>query len=137
MTTNKMPDRWQKSQKWQKKDPAKVRTIDKKKIDRNNTKSIYYKGAVAVLTVFMCYFSILYVTQHLQKKEMESRLFQLEKEIKEVKNTNYELQKEVELLYNPEYIESLARTELGLIKSGEIVFDVNRSRYVYQERKEE
>ncbi len=131
MVNNNLPERWQK------KDTAKVRNLDKNNNLNRNKKSIYYKGVVAVCAVLMCYFSVIYATQHIQKKEMESRLFQLEQEIREVKNTNYELQKEVELLYNPEYIESLARQELGLIKSGEIVFDIDRSRYVYQERKEE
>ncbi len=126
MVNSELPD------KWQKKDSAKVKKIGKKK-----QKSIYYKGVIVIFGIFMCYFSVLFINQHIQRNEMESRLFELREEIKEVKSINEELQKEVELLYNPEYIESLARKELGLIKSDEIIFDVDRSRYVYQEKNEE
>ncbi len=126
MVNGELPD------KWQKKDSAKVKKIGKKK-----QKSIYYKGVIVIFGIFMCYFSVLFINQHMQKNEMESRLFELREEIKVVKSINEELQKEVELLYNPEYIESLARKELGLIKSDEIIFDVDRSRYVYQEKNEE
>lgn len=126
MVNSELPDKWQKN------DSAKVKKIGKKK-----QKSIYYKGVIVIFGVFMCYFSVLFINQHIQRNEMESRLFELREEIKEVKNINEELQKEVELLYNPEYIESLARKELGLIKSDEIIFDVDRSRYVYQEKNEE
>ena len=126
MVNSELPDKWQKN------DSAKVKKIGKKK-----RKSIYYKGVIVIFGVFMCYFSVLFINQHIQRNEMESRLFELREEIKEVKNINEELQKEVELLYNPEYIESLARKELGLIKSDEIIFDVDRSRYVYQEKNEE
>jgi len=126
MVNSELPD------KWQKKDSAKVKKIGKKK-----QKSIYYKGVIVIFGIFMCYFSVLFINQHMQRNEMESRLFELREEIKVVKSINEELQKEVELLYNPEYIESLARKELGLIKPDEIIFNVDRSRYVYQEKNEE
>jgi len=126
MVNGELPD------KWQKKDSAKVKKIGKKK-----QKSIYYKGVIVIFGIFMCYFSVLFINQHMQRNEMESRLFELREEIKVVKSINEELQKEVELLYNPEYIESLARKELGLIKPDEIIFNVDRSRYVYQEKNEE
>ena len=126
MVNNKLPG------KWQEKNSAKV-----KKFEKGKQKSIYFKGAIAIFVVLMCYFSGLYINQYIERNKMETRLFKLKEEIQEVKSTNEELQNEVELLYSPEYIESLARKELGLIKPGEVMFEVDRSRYVYQEKDEE
>lgn len=94
-----------------------------------------WKAAVMIFCLSLCYFGILFVNQHFKMIDMQARLNQLEKEVEQAVIENKKLEKEVELLYDYEYIETLARKELGLIKSGEVLFRVDNDRYVFQEKK--
>ncbi|PKM83644.1 MAG: hypothetical protein CVU88_01910 [Firmicutes bacterium HGW-Firmicutes-13] len=94
-----------------------------------------WKAAVMVFCLFLCYFGGLFVNQHFKMKDMQVKLSHLEKAVEEAVSENKKLEKEVELLHDYEYIETLARKELGLIKSGEVLFKVDNDRYVFQEKK--
>lgn len=126
MINKEMPGRWQN------KNRGKVKRVKFRSWTREFSKS---KVALAIVCVFLCYFGVLFVNQVFKVNEMNSQLAELKMEIEEVKKHNEELEREVELLHNPEYIETLARKELGLIKSGEVLFNVDNNRYVFQEKK--
>lgn len=125
MINKELPGRWQNKKR------GKVKRIKFRSWTQGFSKS---RVALVLFCVFLCYFGVLFVNQMLKMNEMDSRLAELKMEIEEVKRYNEELEREVELLHNYEYIETLARKELGLIKSGEVLFNVDNNRYVFQEK---
>lgn len=92
------------------------------------------KAAFLVLFILVIYFSGLFINQQMKLNSLEASLMDLKEEINAAENENDNLLKEVELLHNPEYIEILARKELGLIKSGEVLFNVDKDQYVFKEK---
>lgn len=92
------------------------------------------KLAIFVFCLLVLYFSGLFINQQLKVTSMDAQLSDLKEDIKIAENEKDKLLKEVELLHNPEYIEILARKELGLIKTGEVLFSVDRDRYVFKEK---
>ena len=92
------------------------------------------KVVFIILFVMGIYFSGLFINQQLKLNSLEARVNVLKEEINLAEKEKDNLLKEVELLHNPEYIEILARKELGLIKSGEVLFNVDKDRYVFKEK---
>lgn len=85
-----------------------------------------------LFVLFITYFSGLFVNQHFKLRDMQARRQELVIETQKMRFKNEELLKEVELLHTPEYIELLARQELGMIRPGEVLLDINNDRYVFR-----
>ncbi len=58
----------------------------------------------------------------LEKKKMAKRIIKLKKEIAEIKEDKKELKEQIEHINSKEFIEKVAREELGLVKEGEILY---------------
>ena len=69
-------------------------------------------GAVTLIVIFSSTFLQLY-----RLEREAARLEQLQRDL-EVQNA--QLREEIKLLHTPQYIEQLAREQLGLVKPGEI-----------------
>lgn len=91
-----------------------------------------WKGVLLLFVLFITYFSGLFVNQHFKLRDMQARRQELVIETQKMRFKNEELLKEVELLHTPEYIELLARQELGMIRPGEVLLDINNDRYVFR-----
>ncbi|UNC90711.1 FtsB family cell division protein [Candidatus Contubernalis alkaliaceticus] len=115
----------------------KVLNYSKYKKNKSGRRTNSFSSPKAVFFVFfllVLYFSGLFINQHLKVLSMDAQLSALKEDITIAENEKDKLLKEVELLHNPEYIEILARKELGLIKSGEVLFKVDKDRYVFKEK---
>ena len=59
----------------------------------------------------------------IEQRKLNKQIENLESEIERVRESNKKLAKEISALKNdPLYIEKLARKELGLIRSGEVIY---------------
>ncbi len=59
----------------------------------------------------------------IEQRKLNKQITELKKEIRKVRKSNKKLTKEISALKNdPLYIEKLARKELGLIRSGEVIY---------------
>ena len=59
----------------------------------------------------------------IEQRKLDKQITNLENEIERVRESNKKLVKEISTLKNdPLYIEKLARKELGLIRSGEVIY---------------
>ncbi|MFP4660664.1 MAG: FtsB family cell division protein [Halanaerobiales bacterium] len=81
-------------------------------------KSRGFKLLLIVLFIFVVY---KFYINYRQIQELETRINQLEEKINAASERNGELQKELANINNPEYIERIARDELGLVKPGELL----------------
>lgn len=88
---------------------------------RIKIKPVVLKVIVLLLTVYFIY---LFYSQSVTHFGLVSESEKLEKEIEEVKEEIEELQDYIYRLEDKEYLELLAREELGLIGSEEILIDV-------------
>ena len=76
---------------------------------------------VVVLFVFLAIYA--FTPCIIEQRKLNKQIANLEKEIKKVRESNKKLTKEIHSLKNdPLHIEKLARKELGLIRSGEIIY---------------
>jgi cell division protein DivIC len=67
---------------------------------------------------------IIIGVQYLQYYRAEQELANLEKRVSEQETRQESLQEEIERLQSLDYIEILARDRLGLVKPGEIIFQL-------------
>ncbi|MBP2640721.1 MAG: Septum formation initiator [Firmicutes bacterium] len=74
---------------------------------------------VVLLTVFFLYVGI---SQQLELRAVQREAACAREELAAVKQMNQQLQQERSQLSTPEYVEKLAREELGLVKPGEIPY---------------
>ena len=78
-----------------------------------------------VIIIILSVCSVIYVFTPciIEQKKLGKQIVNLENEIKKVRESNKKLAKEITSLKNdPLYIEKLARKELGLIRSGEVIY---------------
>lgn len=75
-----------------------------------------------LLILIFIYFVVLFARQYWRMYKMQQSLAAITERIEEVKQENEELQAEIERLHSPDYIEQIAREELGMARSGEILF---------------
>ena len=76
--------------------------------------------ALVILTIL--YFALLFVTQYWRQVQFRQTLQIIEADIAGATAQNEEMQREVERLYSPAYLEEMARQELGMVRSGELLF---------------
>lgn len=91
---------------------------EKSEKKRKKGKTFYVLLAAAVLCVYSCavYF------QYKQRLELYKRESELDKEIKLQEKIHKELTEQSEYSESDEYIEKIARQQLGLVKPNEILF---------------
>jgi len=77
------------------------------------------KGLIVLLIL---YFVLLFATQSIRLLQMRSTLISIEEEIQVVRLQNEEMLREIEQLHTPAYLEKMAREELGMVRSGELLF---------------
>ncbi|MBS3887538.1 MAG: septum formation initiator family protein [Firmicutes bacterium] len=77
------------------------------------------KGLIIVLIL---YFVFLFATQSIRLLQMRRTLSSIEAEIQAVRLQNEEMLREIEQLHSPAYLEKMAREELGMVRSGELLF---------------
>ncbi|NLZ92880.1 MAG: septum formation initiator family protein [Firmicutes bacterium] len=76
-----------------------------------------------LLLVFaFLYFSVLFVGQYWRLVQLRHSLETIQAEIETVKIQNEAMSREIERLHSPSYIEQVAREDLGMVRSGELLF---------------
>lgn len=79
-----------------------------------------------LLLTFLIYVGFTLVSQQMKLVEMSRREDQIRQEIERALEEQAALKREIELLHTDDYVEALARDELGLIKPGEIIYKFNK-----------
>lgn len=98
-----------------------------------NDKLTYLPGArqavsakrrfVPVLVILVVlYFVMLFAGQYLRLLQLRGALAVIEADIRAVKQQNEAMLQEIERLHSPAYLEQTAREELGMVRSGELLF---------------
>ena len=67
-------------------------------------------------------FTILFASQYFRLHQLRQTLVDINKQIEAAQNENDEIQAEIVRLQSPEYLEQMAREELGMVRSGELLF---------------
>lgn len=94
--------------------PGKVKKVD---FSRKG------KWLSLLFIAFMLYFSVIMINQQLTLRNLSQRQQEIQAEITQYELENSLLYQQIELLQtNPDYIEGIARQELGLVREGETVY---------------
>lgn len=81
-----------------------------------------------VIGIALIYFITTLITQQLSISQQNRRIEELQSRVSEAQQQAESLKTEVDNLNNPEYIERIAREQLGLVRPNERVFvDSNKS----------
>ena len=92
----------------------------KQNIFKNKLKKIFL---VLMILLSVCLAIYAFTPCVIEQKKLNKQIANLESEIEKVRESNEKLTKEIYSLKNdPLYIEKLARKELGLIRSGEVIY---------------
>ncbi len=92
----------------------------KQNASKNNLKKILLV-VIVILFVFLAIYA--FTPCIIEQRKLNKQIANLENEIRKVRESNEKLTKEIHALKNdPLYIEKLARKELGLIRSGEVIY---------------
>lgn len=75
-------------------------------------------------TIILCFLLAVALVQMFQHNRLRKELELAELQLKEIESRNEEMGEEIARLHEPGYIEVLARKLLGLIRPGEIVFQL-------------
>ncbi|MBS4008447.1 MAG: septum formation initiator family protein [Clostridium sp.] len=86
---------------------------------RSSAGNKFSKGLIALLIL---YFVFMFITQSFRLLQMRRTLSSIEEEIQVVRLQNEEMQRQIEQLHSPAYLEKMAREELGMVRSGELLF---------------
>lgn len=77
---------------------------------------------VGLVIVAILYFALLFATQYWRQVQFRQELQEIEADLAGARAQNQKLQEEIERLYSPAYLEEMARQELGMVRSGELLF---------------
>ena len=92
----------------------------KQNIFKNKLKKIFL---VVMILLSVCLAIYAFTPCVIEQKKLNKQIANLESEIEKVREFNEKLTSEIYSLKNdPLYIEKLARKELGLIRSGEVIY---------------
>ncbi|MBQ8043297.1 MAG: septum formation initiator family protein [Clostridia bacterium] len=96
-----------------------------------NSKQVKKKYKVdylrVILVVALAFFSVTFVKQQLEINEYNVQINSIEQDIAEAKEKTAELKSVEDKVNDSDYIEEVARTELGLVKPYEKIFiDVDK-----------
>jgi len=87
-----------------------------------NFESFLKKAMIYLLIIVIIVFAFKLVTNMRKVNKMENELNNLQQQVQEEMERNEELKEEIERVKSHDYIEKVARDELGLVKPGEILF---------------
>lgn len=79
------------------------------------------RGFKIILIFIFIFTAYKFYLNYQEINKLENRISHLEKSISLAKEERAELQLELKNINNPEYIERIARDELGLVKPGELL----------------
>ena len=92
----------------------------KRNIFKSKLKKIFL---VVMILLSVCLAIYAFTPCVIEQKKLNKQIASLESEIEKVRESNEKLTSEIYSLKNdPLYIEKLARKELGLIRSGEVIY---------------
>ncbi len=83
------------------------------------------KLAVTVGLILAVFLVVIIVVQAGQYSRLKQAVISCQAQLEQHEARNEQVKEEIERLYDTEYIELLARKYLGLVKPGEIVFQLN------------
>ncbi|MFO7815304.1 MAG: cell division protein FtsL [Halanaerobiales bacterium] len=87
-----------------------------------NFESFLKRAMIYLLIIVIIIFAFKLVSNMRKVNEMENRLNNLQQQVQEEMEENKDLKEEIERVKSHDYIEKVARDELGLVKPGEILF---------------
>lgn len=81
------------------------------------------KWLTLLFLAFLFYFCVIMINQQLSLRNLANRQAELEADIEKYSRENESLRAQAELIEtNADYIEGVARKELGLVRDGETVY---------------
>lgn len=83
--------------------------------------TFFKKAMVYILIIVIAIFAFKLMINIRKVNQMEDRLYGLQQQVENQIEENNELKEEIERVKSPEYVEKVAREELGLVKPGEIL----------------
>jgi len=106
--------------------------------------TFFKKAMVYLLIIVIVVFAFKLMMNIRKVNQMEDRLNSLQQQVQNQIEENKELKEEIERVKSPEYVEKVAREELGLVKPGEILLipveeeqDNNQEENTQQQNSEE
>ncbi|MDW7649808.1 MAG: septum formation initiator family protein [Bacillota bacterium] len=75
-----------------------------------------------LVLLIVLYFTFLFATQYWRLVQLRSTLESIEHDIQVVRQQNEKMLREIERMNSPAYLEEMARQELGMVRSGELLF---------------
>ena|SRR6056297_1256730 len=106
--------------------------------------TFFKKAMVYLLIIVIVIFAFKLMMNIRKVNQMEDRLNSLQQQVQNQIEENKELKEEIERVRSPEYVEKVAREELGLVKPGEILLipveeeqDNNQEENTQQQNSEE
>ncbi len=81
-----------------------------------------------VVALFVVYFSSVLISQQFHLNQVEEDQIAADSRLELAKREHEELLKERELLDDRDYLEKIAREELGMVKAGEIPYSLVRKK---------
>lgn len=80
------------------------------------------KLVAGLIGLLIFYFVFLFATQSIRLLQMRRTLLSIEAEIQAMHIQNEEMRRGIEQLHAPAYLKKMAREELGMVRSGELLF---------------
>lgn len=87
-----------------------------------------------LITVFGMYLVFVFVNQQIQINSINKSQQEVEREIKAALEEKHRIEEQIKLLNEDEYIEEIARKELGLVKPGEVIYKVLPSKQPFVDK---
>jgi cell division protein FtsL len=82
----------------------------------------FKKAMIYLLIIVIVVFAFKLVMNIRKVNQMQARLNNLQEQVEEQVDKNEKLQEEIKRVKSHDYVEKIAREELGLVKPGEILF---------------
>ena len=83
------------------------------------------KVVLIAILLLAFFFTYLFFSGYLDLRKVGQRLARMEEENKKLAQENKRLEEEIKALEgDPFYIEKIAREELGMVKKGEVVYEI-------------
>lgn len=80
------------------------------------------------------YLVFVFVNQQIQINSINKSQQEVEREIKAALEEKHRIEEQIKLLNEDEYIEEIARKELGLVKPGEVIYKVLPSKQPFVDK---
>lgn len=87
-----------------------------------NFETFFKKAMIYLFIIIIIVFAFKLFSNMRKVSQMENRLNNLQQQVERQIEENKELKEEIKRVKSPEYVEKVAREELGLVKPGEMLF---------------